>query len=253
MLRSLLDIKHYKTQAIDGNIGTVRDILFDDCAWTVRYFVVDTGSWFPARKVLISPVAVGRANWDSQELRVMLTRDQIRDAPGIETDKPVSRQEEERLAEYYAWPSYWTMPNPIAAPPEAQRNAAEQARKARARAQSEGDPHLRSVREVTGYKIEAKDGSIGHVEDFIGDDDNWMIRYMNVDTRDWLPGKNVLVSPASLEEVDWPHAKVHVDLKKEQIEAAPEYDPSKPISSEYEKRLYETYGRPAFWAGFPQY
>jgi hypothetical protein len=250
MLRGLGDLRNYKIHAMDGDIGAVDDLLFDDRQWTVRYFVVDTGSWLPGRKILISPVAVGRAAWNSRQVRVLLTRDQIKDAPGVDTDKPVSRQEEERLAEYFAWPTYWTMPDPAAVPPALQRDVADQARRVQGESRND-DPHLRSVREVAGYRIEARDGSIGHVEDFIGDDSEWVIRYLVLDTRNWLPGKRVLVSPAWVDDVHWQRAQIRMDLDKEQIKNAPAYDFSTPINRAYETGLYDFYGRPPYWSNVP--
>ena len=61
------------------------------------------------------------------------------------------------------------------------------------------DPHLRSSRAVTGYHIQATDGDLGHVEDFIVDDHSWTIRYMVLDTTNWWPGKKVLVAPDWIE------------------------------------------------------
>jgi hypothetical protein len=249
MLRNLADLRNYKIHAIDGEIGAVHDLWFDDRQWTIRYFVVDTGSWTGGGRVLISPTAVGRADWASRQLRVMLARDQIKDAPSVDAKLPLSRQEEERLVGYYAWPAYWKALTSGAAAPESAQKQPEVA------AQAEGsqdatchhEPHLRSAREVTGYRIVVRDGSIGHVEDFIGDDADWVIRYMVADTRDWLPDKRVLLSPTWIQEVDWPRAQVRMDFAREQIEHAPPYDPTKPIDREYEGRLHHSYGQPAYW------
>jgi hypothetical protein len=116
------------------------------------------------------------------------------------------------------------------------------------RQEEEGNPHLRSSREVIGYYIRALDGEIGHVEDFIVEDETWVIRYVVVDTKNWLPwGKNVIVSPSWIERVDWADERVIVDLKKDIIEKSPDFDASKPVNREYEVRLYDYYGRPVYW------
>jgi hypothetical protein len=111
----------------------------------------------------------------------------------------------------------------------------------------EGDPHLRSVGEVAGYHIEASDGEIGHIEDFIFDDETWKIRYVVVDTKNWLPGRKVLVSPLWVEDVSWRKRRVRVDLTQEEIKSSPEYDPTAPVNRQYEERLYDYYGRPRYW------
>jgi len=109
------------------------------------------------------------------------------------------------------------------------------------------DSHLRSSQAVIGYNIDATDGEIGHVEGFVVDDEAWAIRYMEVATRSWWPGKKVLVSPAWIERVSWTDSKVCVGLSREAIKNAPEYDESAPIAREYENRLYFHYGQPPYW------
>ena len=146
----------------------------------------------------------------------------------------MSRQQETELHLYYGWTPYWQ--SGMAAPALAGKQA-----------ETSGDPNLRSSVEVTGYHIQARDGEIGHVEDFLANDEDWVIRYMIVDTRNWLPGKKVLVSPTWIEEVDWLTRDVHVDLKRETIRHSPEFDPDAPVNREYEMRLYDYYGRPKYW------
>jgi hypothetical protein len=103
--------------------------------------------------------------------------------------------------------------------------------------QPEGDPYLRSAREVTGYAIQARDGDLGHVEDFIVDDESWALRYMVVDTRNWWPGKHVLVPPQWIESVCWPQSSVVVGLLRETIKKCAEYDPSTLLNQACETRL----------------
>jgi hypothetical protein len=100
---------------------------------------------------------------------------------------------------------------------------------------------------VTGYHIEAVDGEIGHVAGFLMDDENWATRYLEVSTRNWWPGKKVLISPGWVEKVSWTEAKVYVALSRESIRNAPEYDDSMPVTREYENRLHLHYGRPPYW------
>jgi hypothetical protein len=251
MLRILNDLRNYRIHASDGLLGTVHDLFFDDRDWVLRYFVVNTGRWFPGRRVLISPASVEDLDWGALEIRVGLSQEQVKNSPDIATDKPVSRQEEERLVEHYTWPIYWAAPHAEAlagvSVPEVERAMREAKKKRAATGNESGDPDLRSMREVIGYHIKVRDGSIGHVEDFVGDDENWAVRYMVIDTRNWLPGKKVLVSPAWIESINWNESAVHVDLERDQIKDSPAFDPSVPINREYEMRLYDFYGRPRYW------
>jgi hypothetical protein len=115
------------------------------------------------------------------------------------------------------------------------------------RHEEQGDSHLRSTREVTGYAIHALDDDIGHVEDFIVDDETWAIRYLVVDTRNWWPGKRVLISPRWISATSWEERAVHVDLRKDQVRAGPEYDPERVLNREDEERLHRHYDRPTYW------
>ncbi|HET8727579.1 MAG TPA: PRC-barrel domain-containing protein, partial [Alphaproteobacteria bacterium] len=104
-----------------------------------------------------------------------------------------------------------------------------------------------SEKEVRGYHIGARDGDIGHVEDFLVDEDGWRIRYMIVDTSNWLPGRRVVVSPGWIREVSWAERKVSVDLDRDRIENAPAFDPDRPVGRDYEERLYGHYGARPYW------
>jgi hypothetical protein len=249
MLRNLADLRNYRIHAIDGEIGAVQDVWFVDRHWTIRYFVVGPASWTGGDKVLISPTAVGRADWVSRQLRVMLARDQVKDAPGVDANLPLSRREEEQLVGYYAWLAYWATPASGAAAAESAQKPPEAAAAVESSRDATGhhEPLLRSVREVTGYRIHVHDGSIGHVEGFIGDNGDWVIRYLVADTRGWLPDKRVLLSPTWIKEVDWARAQIRMDFARKQIEHAPPYDPATPINRDYEGRLHHYYGRPAYW------
>jgi hypothetical protein len=110
-----------------------------------------------------------------------------------------------------------------------------------------GDPDLRSTHDVSGHHVEASDGEIGHVEDFLIDDETWAIRYLIVDTKDWLPGKKVLISPKWIERVSWSEKQVVVDLTREAIRQAPEYTDSPPLTRDQEIALHRHYNRPGYW------
>jgi len=103
------------------------------------------------------------------------------------------------------------------------------------------DPHLRSTTMVKGYHIHAKDGEIGHVEDFIVDDDQWNLCFFIVDTHNWLPGRKVLITPRWINHIDWHESKVFIDLSQESIKNSPELDSIQPISKDYETKLFNYY------------
>ncbi len=243
-------INGYAIEASDGDIGAVSDFLFDDATWLVRWLVVDTGSWLSGRKVLLPPSALGRLDANNRVLAVKLTKQQVTDSPEIDTDRPVSRQMETSVYDYYGWSPYWGsgfymggygyMPGSgMASPYLGARRREEEI--ANAHADSD-DVHLRSVEAVTGYHIHASDGEIGHVEDFLVDDADWSIRYLVVDTKNWWPGKKILVSSRSAGEIDWSDKLVNLDVNCQRIKDGPAYDPSITIDRAYDERLLTYYG-----------
>lgn len=268
-LRSANDLRGYRIHATDGEIGHAREFLFDDERWTIRYLVVETGGWLSGRQVLISPVTLGATHWDRRVLDVTLTRQQIEQSPDVTTEQPVSRQHERALADYYGYGPYWMGANlwgaglypgglwgagmlgtpliggaPPADEPALSPVAANTAQSGpTADEPVSGDQHLRSSREVTGYAIQALDDGIGHVDDFLIDDSNWLIRYLIIDTNNWWPGKRVLLPPHWITAVSWEDRTVRVDLLKEQIKRGPVYDPQHVLNSDDEANLEHQHGR----------
>jgi hypothetical protein len=265
MLRNLNELENFKIGATDGDIGHVEDFYFQDDAWVVRYVVVDAGTWLSRRKVLISPISVLRPDWLERTLPVSITKEQVRNSPDIDTDMPVSRQNEEQVLGYYGYPAYWDGAGlwgeglyPYAVVPgyggygvervERERELEAWLRDERAR-HAHDDPHLRSCNAVTGYHIHASDGDIGHVSGFLIDDETWAIRYLVIDTSNWWVGHKVLIAPPWIEGVRWSDQTVAVVLSRESIKNAPPYDSTVEWSREQELALYRHYGRSGHWAG----
>jgi hypothetical protein len=245
MLRSAKKIIGYHIQATDEVMGKVDDFLFEDTSWMIRYVVADTGDWLPGRLVVLSPISMGQVDWDNRKLSVMLTRQQIENSPSLAQHQPISRQQEIKLHEYYMWAPYWSQYTTTTQPPVP---AVAVVQKEVANTEESGEEsHLHSMREVIGYDIHASDGGIGHVDDFIVDDDTWRIQYMIIDTRNWLPGKHVILPPDWARQVDWFGKEIYVDLAKKVIKNAPVYDPATPINRDFEQHMYDYYGRPHYW------
>ena len=252
MKRTIKNLKGFKMGATDGEIGKVTDFYFDDVTWTIRYLVVETGNWLLNRKVLISPESLLACDWENEIFPVNLTKEQIEKSPDTDTDQPVSRQQEMELYAHYPWTNYWGgglwvgamgtagMMMPVSSMP--MEDAVKNSNNA-ADAEPNGDPHLRSTKNVEGYTLRALDDTIGNVEDFLVDDSNWTIYFMVVDTGNWFPGKKVLISPHWIKEINWASSEVTVNATVEQIKNSPEYDASKHLSTEYEANLQNYYGR----------
>ncbi|MFT7131484.1 MAG: hypothetical protein ACI81O_000186 [Cyclobacteriaceae bacterium] len=259
MLRNMSDLEGCNILATDGGIGHVNDFYFDDNAWVIRYLVADTGTWL-SRKVLVSPISIGHPNWAEKTLPVLLSREQVKNSPEIDTDQPVSRQNEIMQLSYYGYPSYWggaglwgvgMYPNLMmsgaggfASSP--QLTTQEQASALKVM-HSGNDHHLRSCNEVMTYHIHATDGDIGHVKGMLVDDESWAIRYLIVDTSNWWLGHEILISPEWIKEVSWSDAKVSVNLTRRAVQEAPEYDPSIQVERDQESEIHRHYKRPGYW------
>jgi sporulation protein YlmC with PRC-barrel domain len=237
------DLIGYAIRATDGDLGKVDEFYFDDQTWTIRYVVVETGNWLSGRKVLLSLAAFGKPEPASRRFSVDLTRIQVRNSPNVDTKRPIYRQQEVELHEHYQWPwpggyggTFGTTPLPLSDDEVlAEQENAESGRR--------DDPHLRSTRQITGYHIHATDGLIGHVEDFMVDDEDWAIRFLVADTHNWLPGKKVILSPRWVKRVQWADSLVYFDLTRESIKNSLEFNPSKPISRDYEAFLLGHFGQ----------
>jgi hypothetical protein len=265
MLRSMKDLEGYTIRATDGDIGQVKDFYFDDVSWVVRYLVVETGSWLSSRKVLVSPIAIGSSDWTGRVLPASITKEQVKNSPDIDTDKPVSRQHEMQYLQYYGYPSYWggvnfwgnsIYPGAMLTGVGYASSGAEflvgQAERGREEAETEGsqkgDPHLRSGNEVLRYHIEATDGGMGQVKGLLIDEETWAIRYLIVETSNWWFGHQVLIAPQWIQGISWPDATITVKVTRQAVKDAPRYDPSAPPSRDHEMSLHQHYGRAGYWA-----
>lgn len=249
MLRKAKEFKSFKLRAKDGDFGKAKEFYFDDKHWTVRYLVVETGGWLLGRQILVSPYALKPADEIEGVLPVNLTKKQIEDSPPIQSDQPVSRQFESDFYGYYGWPSYWYGLYPWGNSQYIIRDAEEQRDKTIHK--EAFDQNLRSTNAVDGYHIQATDGEIGHVEDFIIDEDTWSIRYLVVNTGNWWSENKVLISPQWIERVSWEDLKVFISLSRDAIKQSPKYS-DEFLTREYEVELHQHYKQKGYWAEEPE-
>jgi len=258
VLHKLSDLHGFTVSATTDEIGSIDDFYFDDRTWDIRYVIVDTGPWIFGRRVLLVPSAIQSINWTDRVLSIQLTKEQIENSPPIDAEKPVSRQNEIDLHEHYGWSGYWYSAPGLVTPagplgsaygvpiPPVDEAIANSPIESESEFES-GDPYLRSAKEVQGYNIQATDDDIGHVEDFFADEEELNIRYMLVDTRNWLPGRNVLVGTKWINRIDWTKRDLIVDITREQVENSPEYNPVETLSRGYEENLHKYYHLPPYW------
>jgi hypothetical protein len=241
--------------ASDGRIGAVKDFLFDDQSWKIRWMIVDTGDWLPGRKVLIQPSAIApleippkpllpmMSPGDSLEVSVNLTRQRIEASPEAREDDPVSKDMESLLYDYYGWDPDWRATNlgeNAIVDKAAERRAEEIA------AGPQGDPHLRSAASVNGYHVHASDGELGHLENLLADDAHWDIRYLVIATRNWWPGKIVQLARYAVIDIDWLDRQVKLNVSRDQVKSAPAWDPLSMVDEVSERQLHRHFGWPGY-------
>ncbi len=251
MLVKAKSLTGYKLSCLDGEIGEVKEFVFDDNEWTIRYLTVETGTWLIDREVLISTTAITAIENENKYIAVKLTRQQIEDSPLLYKATPISRQFETSYHDYYGYTPYWNNWNnwnnrPIWAP-DPKIMSATTAYKSATQGDRELEPGLRSTGNVRDRKLQALDGEIGHIADFIIDDENWVIRYLQVDTISWWPSKHVLICPGWIENIGFEDFLVQVSLTREQIKSSPEYNKDSNLDRDYEQCLFKHYERRGYW------
>ncbi len=196
-------------EAAEGRVGTLYDVLFDDQSWKVRHLVVDTTRAFHGRQVLLDRQSVEHVDWRERNIRLRLSHHEVGQCASVGMNLPVARREPAEPTQVLVSEAYWTGSlDPSTA--------------------SGGDPHLRSARLLAGVHIHCRDGRLGHLEDFVIDDSTWSVGYLVVDTRNWWPGKSVLIEAAAVESIRWQDREIHVILSREEVERRPAYDGTMP-------------------------
>lgn len=229
-LRTGKQLRHGRIEAIDGDIGSLRDVYFDDRTWRIRYLVIDTAKWLFGRKVLISPEAILPPEAGSEALRLNLTRDQIRHSPSWDTDPPVSRQYEGALHNYYGWGAATIPPGAaigaplLAGAPYDVVVAPAAVDVQRDSKSADYDEHLRSMKEVVGYELTGEDGSIGYIGDFAFDSTTARVHALIVFANRILDGPTIMVPVDKVMAIDWATAEVKTTLTRHGAIRMPEWN-----------------------------
>lgn len=238
MKRSLKTITDFKLHTKDNTSGKVKDLLFDEKLWIIRYIEADFGNLFTSKRVLIPKAFWENPDWKNEEMTLPITDAEIDKCPDIEKHRPVSREYEAELHKYYRVNPYWPTanlglaggfypPRPIAIPNKVVE-------------EKDINTVLRSFDEIRGYELQALDGKIGHIDDLLVDVDDWQLIYVIVDTSNWhFWSKKVMVPVFSLHNINYVNREVTIDMSTETIKNAPDYNPSDPLTREQEEGIYD--------------
>jgi len=242
MIISSKQLTHFSIHALDDKVGGIRDILFDDETFTVRYLVADTNTWLPlSRKVVISPIAVTELDDDQGTVSINMSVDKLKNSPSIDEHKPVSREYEENLFKYFGYGYYWIGPGAwgeFAHPNELIE--LQRAEQSEAVHPSNTSNHLRAVGEVGGYEVATTTDNVGHISNFLIDTRSWKIVMLVVDTNNWLPGgKHLALLPRDIDNIDWAAHNVTVKLTHDELVNRPEVDSERISENDYISSLCE--------------
>jgi len=258
MLRKLSDLEKFQVKGRDGDLGKVSDFYFDQERFILRYLVIDTGHWLQHELTLISTEDFEDIHYKDKIIEVNMNKEELESGPSLEKNKPISKIMEEKVVHHYDWPLYWSSANLSGSeaapdnPPQRDKlfgydDMSDEEKKAK---EEEVDSNLRSFNEIKGYHIHATDKEFGHLEDLFVDEEGWIIRYLLIDTRNLLPGKNVLIAPEWIDYISWDKEDIFVNKTKKEIKEAPEYREEATghlVHREYEEDLHEHYDEDRYW------
>lgn len=184
---------------------------------------------------------MGQPDTAKRVLTVSLTREDFERFSDSETHQLISEQQELLLESRYGSAVYGGGGGPVGAVHgvvSRQALAIATAESAGGSEKQEQAPQLRSALEIVGYHIEALDGPFGNVEDFLLDNDDWVVRYMVINTKTWrLPNPKVLVPPSWIQDISWAESRVHMSVRRAKIKRSARYEPTSHSHSQKEKPL----------------
>lgn len=258
MLRKLDSLLGFEVQGKDEELGKVSDFYFDQDKFILRYLVIDTGNWLKHELTLVSTDAFGEIDFKNEKIIVDLSAEELENGPSIDKNKPISKIMEEKVVRHFEWPLYWASSNISGSPSIpagtlkreklfAYDNLTEEEKQLE---EEKVESNLRSFREIKGYHIHAVDKEFGHLDDLFVDEEDWVIRYLLIDTRNILPGKHVLIAPEWISHISWNKEDIFVNKTKKEIKEAPEYREERSdylVDRDYEKKLHDHYGEDIYW------
>ena len=239
MLHNMRTLLNYAMVSSDGEHYKILDALFHEEAWTLRYFSVSTRSGMSGRDVKLPPKMLKEVQVKDQTMLLSVPAKIVEDSPAIGTDMSISQEAELLLAKYWQWANpHEEDPLPPILSGTLPLEAGEQGRRF---GEEAATSRLRSIVEMHGYSVRARDGELGRL-DSVFCDENWAVRYALVDVRKWFPGKSVLIPVACIEKVRWADASMYVEPTVDQIKEAPGYKDSKPLTEKQEAEIQRHFG-----------
>lgn len=224
MIRSYKQMQRTKIRALDGPIGTLRDIYFDDTSWRIQYLVIELGSWFTGKDVVIPPSVF--SPYDGISLNVELTKLELKSCPD-EKDILLKVSQDFRnqsFVNYFCSAGASLYGGPLIIPPMTKKF-------------NHGaiiNPHLHSCTDLLNYMIKGSDGNIGLLSDILIDDSVWKIRFVVGIIKSLSEKYEKLIENKLIDTIDNSNLLIKVSLDSKHIIKNPNFDTSKHVDRSYE-------------------
>jgi hypothetical protein len=219
MLMRAKEILGTTVRSADGEIGKIKDVLFDSEEWVVRYIVVDTWDWLPDRKLIIPPAVLKTPESKLRRFDVPMDKREISKGAILHDGEVLSRQVEASLLEHFKLAPYWAVRVPGGGAMIADHVASDDGEEGSAQTV------LKSFRDATGFEVSAGDGPIGRMVDFLVDEQSWNVAEVEVNTEDWLRGGSAVLKSRWFTGVDTRLRKMTLNKTIEEVENDPGYNP----------------------------
>ncbi len=207
VVKRFFEMTQMKLQCIDGELGTVADLLIEDDGWQVRYLVASLDGPLRNQQVLVSPTAIVSLDFELRQIGIELSSQQLFESPPLDLKQPISRQYEQALVDHYSWPIYWL--GRIISSPQAMASNVDSSIRENIRQTSS---NLRSAKEICGYVVDSNERKTGYLIDLMIDVDSWVVEYATSDSGFWRSAQRSTFSTSRIEKVDWSTRRISVDL-----------------------------------------
>lgn len=209
-------LKHmfgYEVQAKDGRIGKVEDFLVEEATWTVRYMAVRTGGPLSGERALTPIGCVSSSNVDRRTVEVAFSKAELEGMSPPANVQTVSAEMETILKALYGGADYRRDRGLIRIGcdlPQSRRAVSS----------------LRSVKEITTYRIDTLEGPCGICTDLLADTESWTVPYLVVNTKEWIPHGHVLIPSAWVRHISWQDMQTDLGVHRLKIQHAQRFDPA---------------------------
>lgn len=201
--------------ATDGEIGKLKDLYFND-NWELQFIIVDTRKWLPGKKALLPFYVQEEINLEEEYIKVDRDKETIRQSPKAPEDNELISSYQGAVLDYFGWNSYKENAvldsdhGPVTTgdgklqntnvPPEPDLAAPDIS-----------TDNLRSMEEFMSFKVHAKDGKIGIVDNIILTEDG-KIQYLVVNSNEsYVENSLYLYRTDQVTSVDWFEEDLYLD------------------------------------------